>query len=158
MPKFESATIFAMAVRAGEEISDHHDHLIDLSTGRVIEFINARRDRLRKAAWRRGNWASTSSTTDLSCGVPWAARNRSRLRNDIATPRAAGPDNLHRRHPAVDSGAVARIGFTRLGAEVPLTRLCRLIGVRIPFWDPRKGGVLMTANHTGGSISRSFPP
>ena len=31
-----------------EEISDHHDHLIDLSTGRVIEFVNEDIERLQR--------------------------------------------------------------------------------------------------------------
>ena len=31
-----------------EEISDHHDHLIDLSTGRVIEFINDEIEKLQR--------------------------------------------------------------------------------------------------------------
>ena len=31
-----------------EEISDHHDHLIDLSTGRVIEFVNEDIEKLQR--------------------------------------------------------------------------------------------------------------
>ena len=67
-----------------EEISEHHDHLIDVSTGRVIEFVNDEIESCSGASPR--SWASNWSITGSNfTACPRAARSPFRPRNDMNT-------------------------------------------------------------------------
>jgi len=53
MPASWSGMISAMALRAMREVPEsHHDHLIDVATGSVIEFRNEDIEKLQRG-WRK---------------------------------------------------------------------------------------------------------
>jgi Fur family transcriptional regulator, ferric uptake regulator len=56
-----------------EEISDHHDHLIDLSTGRVIEFVNEEIEKLQRRIAEELGYDLVDHRLELYC-VPRGAK------------------------------------------------------------------------------------
>src|SRR5580693_1909246 len=96
---FEEASIIARhdfgdgRSRYEEMPSDHHDHLIDLQSGRVVEFRNEDIEKLQEiiATSLATSWSDTASNS-MPCR---GAAKRRRRRNDaaflasMASPRAA---------------------------------------------------------------------
>ena len=56
-----------------EEISDHHDHLIDVSTGRVIEFVNEEIEKLQRRVAEELGYDLVDHRLELYC-VPRGAK------------------------------------------------------------------------------------
>ena len=50
-----------------EEISDHHDHLIDVTTGRVIEFINEEIEKLQRRVAEEHGFDLVDHRLELYC-------------------------------------------------------------------------------------------
>ena len=55
-----------------EEISDHHDHLIDVSTGKVIEFVNEEIEKIQRRVAEELGFELVDHRLELYC-VPRAA-------------------------------------------------------------------------------------
>ena len=133
-----------------EEIRDHHDHLIDLSTGSVIEFVNEDIERCRRVA--EGS-ASISSTTGWS-STAFPGRSKK-----------PGPPADMRSSSARWNTVVFLIVTLLLSAVARAETACALAAdlaaclspLRLPAdgrahhraRDPGRGGVILTANHTG---------
>ena len=59
-----------------EETKDHHDHLIDISTGRVIEFVNEEIEKIQKRIADELGFELVDHRLELY-GVPKGARKKS---------------------------------------------------------------------------------
>ena len=70
-----------------EEISDHHDHLIDISTGRVIEFVNAEIEKLQRRVAEELGYDLVDHRLELY-GVPKGGKK------PMPERRAMGPARL----------------------------------------------------------------
>ena len=88
MPASSPATISAPAGAATRPIPDeHHDHLIDLRTGEVIEFRNEEIERLQQAIAERLGFRLVDHRLELY-GVPLDAKDKGQATDGRAAARA----------------------------------------------------------------------
>ncbi len=139
-----------------EEISDHHDHLIDLSTGTRDRVRATRTSNACSGAWPKSSVLIWSTTGWSSTACPKAARSRYHRRNNImATLRAAGITAVFLTvtlllMPVQWLAVRLHSGWQRRLPHLYHRFICRLMGARITvLGTPVAGGVLLTANHSG---------